>query len=41
VDVADRSLTTFLHYWKRGGRMNFTKLVAHVGEIVLRVAAET
>lgn len=25
----------------RGGRMNLIKLVAHVGEIVLRVAAET
>jgi hypothetical protein len=33
--------TTSLHYWKRGGRMNLIKLVAHLGEIILRVATET
>jgi len=41
VDVADRLSTTSFHYWKCGGRMNLIKLVAHVGEIVLRVAVET
>ena len=29
------------HYWKRGGRMNLIKLLAHVEEIVLRLPVET
>jgi multidrug efflux pump subunit AcrB len=41
VDVADRSPTTSFHYWKAGGRINLITLVTQMGEIVLRVAAET